>query len=515
MPPRRLILLLAIVKFMVPFLLIHPMYELHRDEYLYLAESDHLSWGYMEAPPLLALLGWFSRLFGSSFVAVRFWATFFGALNLYLVGRITLQLGGGFFACLLSCLGFLLSGFLRMHILFMPNFLEVFFWTLNFFFIIRLIQDGRPRDLYGLAFSLAMGFLSKYSTVFFLLATAFAFALTPLRTWYRSRHLYYALLLFAVLVLPNAIWQVANRFPVATHMRMLREEQLQYLGRGDFLKDQLLIFFPAFFLWISGLVMVLFGSTGAKYRVIGIIYIGVMAMLLVMKGKSYYSAGLYPVLMAFGGYQLERMTAGPGWRFRLARVVLPAFILLLSLPLIPIALPFSPPEKLHRLYALTGMDKTGLMHWEDTVNHPIPQDFADMLGWRIMAAKVNQVYSRLPDSVKQHTLLFGDNYGEAGALNFYRRQYPLPPAFSDDASFLFWLPSDLDISHIILIDFKPRRTDDIVFGHFRSVQLMDSVNQDFAREMRAKIYLYGDADDSLNAVIRRVIRERKAVYNMK
>jgi hypothetical protein len=515
MPPRRLILLLAIVKFMVPYLFIHPLYELHRDEYLYLAEADHLGWGYMEAPPLLAVLGWISKLFGSSLLVVRFWATLFGAMTLWLVGHITLRLGGGFYACLLACLGFLLSGFLRIHILFMPNFLEIFFWTLDFWFIIRLLQEERPRDLYGLALSLALGFLSKYSTVFFLTATALAFLFTPLRQWLRSRHLYKAMLLFFVIVLPNVAWQVSNNFPVATHMRLLREEQLQYLNRSDFLKDQLLIFFPALFIWTAGLWRVVFGSYGSRYRAIGIICLAVTGVLILMKGKSYYTAGLYPVLMAFGAVQLEQLTEGAGWKSRVARISLPAFIMLASLPMLPLALPFTRPEKMQKIYEATGMSHTGMMHWEDTVYHPIPQDFADMLGWRVLAEKVNAVYARLPDTVKARTLLFGDNYGEAGALNFYRRQYPLPPAFSDDASFLFWLPADLDISHIILIDFQPRRTDDLVFGHFRSVQLMDSINQDYAREKRAKIYLYGDADDSLKAVIRRVIMERKAEYNMK
>jgi len=515
MPPRRLILLLALVKFLVPYLAIHPMYELHRDEYLYLAEADHLSWGYMEAPPLLALLGWISKLFGSSLMVVRFWATLFGAMTLWLVGHITLRLGGGIYAVLLACLGFLLSGFLRMHILFMPNFLEVFFWTLNFWFIIRLLQEERPRDLYGLALSLALGFLSKYSTVFFMVATVLAFILTPLKSWLRSRHLYRAMLLFGLIVLPNVIWQVSNNFPVATHMRLLREEQLQYLDRGDFIKDQLLMFFPAIFIWTVGLWRVLFASGGGRYRAIGIICIGVFSILLVMKGKSYYTAGLYPVLMAFGGIQLEQILEGPGGPRRLTRFAMPIIMGILGLPMLPVSLPFAPPEKMAGIYADAGLSRTGMMHWEDTVFHPIPQDFADMLGWKTMAEKVNIVYSRLPDTVKEHTLVFGDNYGDAGALNFYRRQYPLPPAFSDDASFLFWLPDSLDISHIILVDFRPRRTDDIVFGHFRSVQLMDSVNQPFAREQLAKIYLYGNADDSLNTIIRRVIRERKAEYNMK
>ena len=59
--PNHIIYGLALVKFLVSFLLIHPIYELHRDEYLYLAESNHLAWGYLEAPPLLSVAGLFFK----------------------------------------------------------------------------------------------------------------------------------------------------------------------------------------------------------------------------------------------------------------------------------------------------------------------------------------------------------------------------------------------------------------------------------------------------------------------
>jgi len=48
-------------------------YGLHRDEYLYISDSDHLAWGYMEMPPMLAVVGKIARLlFGDTLFAVRF-----------------------------------------------------------------------------------------------------------------------------------------------------------------------------------------------------------------------------------------------------------------------------------------------------------------------------------------------------------------------------------------------------------------------------------------------------------
>jgi hypothetical protein len=162
-----------------------------------------------------------------------------------------------------------------------------------------------------------------------------------------------------------------------------------------------------------------------------------------------------------------------------------------------------------------GLSETGALRWEDNKFHALPQDFSDMLGWREMAQKTQLVLNQIPDSERKQTLVFGDNYGETSAINYFGRQYHLPMAFSDDASYLFWLPSDLTFKNILLIDFKPRPTDDIVFGHFRSVALMDSVTQPYARERGAKFYYYSNPDDSMLAITRRVIGQMKAEYHMK
>jgi len=54
--------LLLISGFAITKLLLHFLsctnYGFHRDEYLYLAEGQHLDWGFMEVPPLTPAIGW-------------------------------------------------------------------------------------------------------------------------------------------------------------------------------------------------------------------------------------------------------------------------------------------------------------------------------------------------------------------------------------------------------------------------------------------------------------------------
>lgn len=88
----KIALVLACIKFILPFILQDVTYELHRDEYLYLAEARHLAWGYMEVPPLLSVFARFSAVFGNGFFWVKFWPSLFGALTVWTTRSIVKEM---------------------------------------------------------------------------------------------------------------------------------------------------------------------------------------------------------------------------------------------------------------------------------------------------------------------------------------------------------------------------------------------------------------------------------------
>ena len=141
-----LLYLLALVKLVLPFLLQNGVYEPHRDEFLYLAEGRHMAWGYMEVPPLLSVFAWLTNLFGGGFFWIKFWPSLFGALTYLIVGRMVLALGGRLFALLLAFLPFVFGAYLRTHYLFQPGFLEIFFWTLLAYALVRYMQSRTPGE---------------------------------------------------------------------------------------------------------------------------------------------------------------------------------------------------------------------------------------------------------------------------------------------------------------------------------------------------------------------------------
>ncbi|MEX6688974.1 glycosyltransferase family 39 protein [Danxiaibacter flavus] len=505
----KLLYILTVVKIILPFLLQDASYQPHRDEFLYLAEGQHLAWGYMEVPPLLSVFAWLTHLFGGSMFWIKFWPSLFGGLTFFLTGKIIISLGGRAFAVWLAFLPFALDGYLRLFFLFQPNFLEVFFWTAIAFSIIQYIQTNKNKWLYYCGLCVGLGLMSKYSVAFYTISILAGLVMTPQRKIFANKHLYFAAIIAIIIFLPNIIWQYNHLFPVLHHMKELQETQLQYINRPAFIIDQFMMNLPCVFIWIAGLLTLFFSSSLRAYRFIAWAYLFVIILLLYLQGKSYYALGAYPVLFAFGAFQLEKITSK---RFRWTRFAMILFPVALGLFSLPLVLPIAKPEKLANYYQKTGMNKTGDFKWEDLKTHPLPQDFADMIGWKELAKKVAAVYSTLPSEQKQSIFIYCRGYYSAGALNYYGPSLGLPEAYSDDANFLWWLPDSSHSKNMLFIGHNIPKKDDLVFQQYEKYEIKDSVNMPLFRENGIKVVLFENGNDSLNTFINRSIAEQRAEF---
>lgn len=502
-----LLLVLVGLKFALPFILQHPVYELHRDEYLYYEQGQHPDLGYLENPPLIAVLAAVSSLLGGSVFWIKFWPALFGAATLWLTTRLVKEFGGNWYAQLLAALGILFSAYLRIHFLFQPNFLDIFFWTLSAYFLVRFINTDQNKYLYYLAASLAAGWYSKYSVLFLIAALLLALLLTYHRRVFLRRSFWLALLLGALLIAPNLAWQYWHNWPLFHHMQELQETQLQHLNRADFLKEQVLMLLPVVFLWMGGLFW-LFRQR--SYRVIGYCFLLIVLLIMLGSGKGYYALGAYPMVLAAGGVWAEKMTPRRRW----FRIAFPAIILLLSLPFVPILLPMQKPEGMAAFNRNYNLEKLGILRWEDGENHPLQQDFADMLGWKELAEKTERHFQLQPDSAKASTLIYCANYGLAGSMKYYAKdEYFRNKIISENGTFLLWMPNRLYFRHLIFVDDEMPDADDDVLKRFASVKVVDSCTNVYSRQYGSKIFHFQNATDSARIIAMDDIQKAKQKFS--
>lgn len=506
---NALLYLLSMSVVLIPFLLQDSYYQPHRDEYLYLAQGLHPAWGYMEVPPLLSFFARITQFMGAGFFWIKIWPALSGGLLFFLLGKFILHKGGNHIALLFCWLPFGLGGWLRLHFLFQPNFLDVFFWTCMALTLIEYVETKRNYWLYLFGLAAGLGMMSKYSSAFYLISLLAGLAISRERKIFLNKHFYLAGLLALLIFIPNLIWQYQHRFPVIHHMQELEAEQLQFIDGSGFLKEQLLINLANIFTWITGLYFALKARQGSSYRFIGWAYIVVILLLFFLHGKPYYALGAYPILFALGGLQLQKLGTG---KKRLLLYVMGLFSLCISLFALPTALPVAKPQWLINYFKSTGLDQTGGFTWEDRQKHPLPQDYADMIGWKEMTQQAAAVYRQLPPQEQQHTIIYCRGYYTAGALNYYGKEAGLPEVYSDNGSFLWWMPDSFPYKNLLLVAKNMPDADDTVFNYFEKKSIKDAVNLPLFRETGTKFILYEKATDSMRYYAERSIAAQKAQF---
>jgi hypothetical protein len=485
-PYWPLILFLALIKFVLPIFVVSSVWELQRDEFLYYDQGRFFDWGYLENTPLLGYLATISSWFGGSEAWIKFWPCLFGAGTVVLTCLIAAELGGNRFAQFLAGLGILTGAFLRMHYLFQPNFLDIFFWTLTIYSIIAYINSNNKTWLFAFCGALCLGFLSKYSIVFMAAGLIISLLLSKYRKFFIEKKLWIGVLISLLIILPNLLWQWSHNWPVIHHMKELQETQLRFGSPLDFIKEQFFLLLPVVFIWIAGLIWVF---RQPQWRFLGFTYLITIVLLILGRGKGYYAIGIYPVLLAAGAVCWERILQNKVW----LRTTIAAFIIIVTGLLLPLILPVYSPEKLTafgKRYHITHK-------WEDHKEHWLSQDFADMLGWKEIAEKAERFYESLPDSVRSNTIIYGDNYGHAGSMRYYgKNEEFIHRVISANGTNVLHIPQRLYFRHLVLVtEDIPQGKDTLLLSHFQSMHVVDSVTNTYSRQLGNKIIFYQALDD--------------------
>ena len=434
-----------------------PGYGVFRDELYYMACGRRPGWGYVDHPPLVGWVAWLvAQVTGESHLALRVVAALAMATTVWLAGRIARALGGGPFAALLAGIATGLAPVaLSLGSYYSMNAFDLLFWALIALILVRVLSGGSDRLWLAFGAVAGLGLLNKISILY--LGFGLVVGLVLARRWdvFRSRLFWSGGLLAFAIFLPHLVWQNANGWPTLEFMANARRDKMVPLSAPGFVKEALLQTAPMAWLWVAGVGWLLLARASSRVRALGFVFLVVLGVLAFGGGKPYYLAAAYSLAFAAGAVALEDWTTG--WA-RALRSILAVLVVGVGLAVSPLGRPVLPVETFVRYAAALGQ-KPGTE--ERQALGRLPQFYADMLGWRAMAAAVAGVVRTLPAEDRAKVCVFGQNYGEAAAIEYFARDLDLPPAISAHNSYWLWGPGRCTGDVLVVIGDRRGRLDEL------------------------------------------------------
>ena len=418
-------------------------FGLYRDELYFIDCAKHLAWGYVDQPPLAPLVTWLTAPLGYAVWAVRFFPSVLAGVTVLLGCAIAREFGGRSYAQLLTGLTIgLAPGLVGLGYGLSTEFLSPAAWTALIYLTIALVKSGDRRLYLAMALIVTIALYAKYSIAACAAALALGLLCTGHGKLLRSRALAIAVALTALLVLPNALWQIFHGFPM---LEVLHNDQLNRHALANGMADEspnrwvnALFMFGLQFMynnplygivWIWGLVWL---WRTPPYRFLAASYLILLGMLVLTIGRGYYVQGVYPVLFAAGAVAIEgAVSAKPRW----ARAAIVAVAFVAGLPMLPIAFPILSLPQYMAYERAIGLSRPAP---PDGKSHLINPLYADQLGWKTMTQTVAGAYWSLPPAQRRTTAVFADRYAYAGALDYYGPRYGLPAAISPNNNYYLW-----------------------------------------------------------------------------
>ncbi len=427
----------ALLTFVV-HLAANPHYGFFRDELYFIVCGRHPAWGYVDQPPVVPLLAAASQAAGLSLTMLRAVPAALGGATTYVVCLLAVQFGGGHFAVRLAALSSALAPVLMTFgVLLCPDSVQLLSWPLGILCVARAL-DRDPAWWLAAGFVLGVAGEAKYSALMLTAALLVGIVCTG-----RGRALASPLLaggsaLGAAILLPNLAWQWTHGLPMLEVLQAGRAGKNVLLSPAAFLWQQVAITNPVLApVWIVGLLWCL---VQPRARWLGVGACTLLAIMILLHGKAYYPAAIYPALFAAGGVAVERISTV---RLRLRPAVL-AVVLVFGAALVPTSLPVLPEPAMlayDRALATVGIVP---MQNERHRSSPLGQTYADMHGWQRLADQVAAIAGALPANERAAVRVFAGNYGEAAAVDVLAPRGALPRTLSGHNQYWEWGPGDVD-----------------------------------------------------------------------
>lgn len=406
-------------------LLLANRYGWHRDEFYYVKSGQHLAWGYVDNPPLTPLIARLAtELAPHNLFVLRIFPALVAGVTALLGSVVVRELGGTrtaqvFGAAVVAAGGFVLG---VGHLLATPGF-DTMAWLALIAITIRMLRTQDPR--WWVAFGVVAGIALLNKNLVVMLAVGLGAGLLIDRQWLllRSRWVAIGALLALVIAAPHLLWQAQHDWPQFEFAQAL-SERIGGENRLTLVPLQILFVGPAFVAlgwrgarWLGG------DDEGRTYRALVWAWGVVFVLVLASGGRPYY---LVPVTIVVVLAGLVARPAALSTRPLVAMVAVNALVSgVLGLPLLPAA--------------------------SAEIAASVNETVAETIGWRELAQQVRDV---VPEG---DVIILAGSYGEAGALDFYRDEFGLPPVYSPHNSYAdFGQPTD-DDAVVVTVRFDATR----------------------------------------------------------
>ncbi len=409
------VLIIAGLKLLL-HLLTNGEYGFHRDELATLDDARYLDWGYVAYPPFTPFVGRVAlTLFGPSLSGARFFPALAMSLCVVLAGLMARELGGARAAQVTAALAVAISPVvLGASALFQYVAFDFLWWVVIGYGLLRLANTDDPRWWLGVGAAIGFGVETKYTIGLCVLGVVAGVLIARPRDL-RSKWLWAGVVLSVLIASPNFIWQAQHDFISVEFLKSIHARDVGLGRTAGFLTDQFKeaanpVTIP---LWILGALTLVRSWRQGRERMLAC-YVGVpFVLFVVLKGRGYYAAPLYPVLLAAGAVAAEAATGRLGAVTRRRVRVFQWTLFAVGAAVAMIALPMAPVGSAWWRFALEQND-----------------DLAEEVGWPELVQTIASVYSSLPVDERARTGIIASNYGEAGAVNLYGKALGLPEAIS-------------------------------------------------------------------------------------
>ena len=400
-------------------------YGFHRDELQTLDDARHLDWGFVVYPPITPLIARFELfLFGTSLAGFRFFAAIAVSAVMVLAGLIAKALGGTRKTQILAAIATGVAPFSLVQGAVLQYVSFDYLWGVSAaYFLVRLLKSENPRWWIAIGAALGLGMETRYTMGFLALGIVGAVLLTPARRYLLSGWLWAGVALSILIFAPNLIWQAQHQFISLDFLKHLHARDLAQGRYNGFYREQFftcvnVVTVP---LMLLGLWFYLVRREGQRYRLLGFTFVVTFALFAVAGARSYYTAPLYPMLLAGGSVLLQILLreARPVW----SRVVYRTQWISIAVSGVAVALLTMP------------ITPRGSAAWKFA--NKTHDQFREEVGWPELAQSVARIYNSLPPEERHTTGILTGNYGEGGALNLYGPGLGLPHAMSLTNSFWY------------------------------------------------------------------------------